>query len=66
MVIVVAATPVSFIYGSYEWAVNDTEPKLALMLCIKLWVAMIFGGLIIGLPSIQKGLNFSDHVDEIK
>ena len=44
------ATPISVVYGVYEWVGNDAEFKFALWAGVKLWLTMLIGGLVVGLP----------------
>jgi hypothetical protein len=44
------ATPISIVYGVYEWVGNDLEFKHALWEGVKMWLTMLIGGLVVGLP----------------
>jgi len=41
LVLAALATPVSVVYGIYEWAVIDLEFKVALWEMAKMWISMI-------------------------
>ncbi len=50
LIIAALATPIAIGCGLYDWVGNNVEFKHALWYGFKMWVSMLFVGLVVGYP----------------